>query len=136
MTWAQGAVAVANTRRTEPNESRTRRPSVRRDSIAGSKSRGSDRFLPHRSLGLVPLGLVVHRHVDKAGRRQVPLQVHRMETGRDAFVRRINALPAGQGKSTSGGQESTELTQRGERWLGELHRVHAHQPIRDATSMP
>jgi hypothetical protein len=39
---------------------------------------------------------------------------------------------AGQDESAAGRQQSTELDQSGRRWLGELHRVHAHQPIRDA----
>lgn len=59
-----------------------------------------------------------------------------MDACRDTVVRRINGLPAGQGKSATGPHHSTELQKCGQRWLGELHRVHAHQSVGDARGQP
>ena len=133
--WPLGALAWLRVRW----RSRTRGATIRtcpasagpRLAATGAPRRRRQHLLPHPPLGLAPPGLVVHLHAGEAGRRQVPPKVYRTDARRYLLIRRAGRLPAGQDQSCAGSQQTAELWQRGERGLGELDGVHAHQPVRD-----
>ncbi len=110
--WAAGVLSGGPRRRTDGEDPAQRVPVVKGAPCFGPQGlqgrvtgvRRCDRLLPQRSLGLPPVGPVLHLDVHEPGRRQVPAQIHSAKTRGNLQVCRVGDFPGAQDQSATGSQ--------------------------------